>query len=137
MPINRRYPLEVLKEALLDYPAPSRYGITFEYVMIAGENDSITDAKRLVKFLHGIKAKVNLIPMNHFPGSQLSSSEEASIRAFQTYLSDRSIPAPVRYSRGQDVSAACGQLAAKREEEINLSPTEVRRLHKISGQATQ
>lgn len=131
MPINRRYPLEVLKEALLDYPAPSRYGITFEYVMIAGENDSITDAKRLVKFLHGIKAKVNLIPMNHFPGSQLSSSEADSIRAFQTYLSDRSIPAPVRYSRGQDVSAACGQLAAKRQEEVDLPPSEVRRRHKI------
>lgn len=130
MPVNRKYPLQELKQALLEYPAPSRYGITFEYVMIRGENDSILDAKRLVKFLHGIKAKVNLIPMNHFPGSPLSSSEAESIRQFQTYLSDRSIPAPVRYSRGQDVSAACGQLAAKRAAELLMPPTQLRRLRK-------
>jgi 23S rRNA (adenine2503-C2)-methyltransferase len=130
MPVNRKYPLEVLKQALMEYPAPSRYGITFEYVMIQGENDSIADAKKLVKFLHGIKAKVNLIPMNHFPGSTLTTSEAESIRTFQQYLSDRSIPAPVRYSRGQDVSAACGQLAAKRAGEVDMSPIQIRRLRK-------
>ncbi len=131
MPVNRKYPLIDLKKALLEYPAPSRYGITFEYVMIKGENDSVKDAKRLVSFLHGIKAKVNLIPMNHFPGSQMSSADSEQIRAFQTYLSDRSIPAPVRYSRGQDVSAACGQLAAKREEELEMDPRALRRLRSI------
>ncbi|MDP1835330.1 MAG: 23S rRNA (adenine(2503)-C(2))-methyltransferase RlmN [Chlamydiales bacterium] len=130
MPVNRQYPLAELKKALMEYPAPSRYGVTFEYVMIQGENDSIADAKKLVKFVHGIKAKVNLIPMNHFPGSTLSSSEAESIRAFQQYLSDRSIPAPVRYSRGQDVSAACGQLAAKRAGELNMSPIQLRRIRK-------
>jgi len=128
MPVNRKYPLGDLKKTLLNYPAPSRYGITFEYVMIKGENDSIKDAKKLVSFLHGIKAKVNLIPMNHFPGSPMSSAEAEQIKAFQNYLSDRSIPAPVRYSRGQDVSAACGQLAAKREEELALDPRVLRRL---------
>lgn len=132
MPINRRYPLAMLKEALLDYPCPSRYGITFEYVMIRGENDSILHAKKLVKFVHGLKAKVNLIPMNHFPGNVMQAAEAQQISAFQRYLSDRSIPAPVRYSRSQDVSGACGQLAAKREQELDLDPRELRRRRKLS-----
>lgn len=122
MPINRRYPLAELKQALLEYPIHTRHGITFEYVMIRGVNDSIPHAKKLVTFLHGLKAKVNLIPMNPFPGSPMDASHEEAIRSFQQYLSDRSIPAPVRYSRGQDVSAACGQLAAKRREELNMQP---------------
>jgi len=127
MPINRRYPLDELKRALLEYPAPSRYGITFEYIMIDSLNDSIADAKKLVKFVHGLKAKVNLIPMNPFPGIPYKASSPENIRAFQQYLSDRSIPAPVRYSRGPDVSAACGQLAAKRQEELHMDPREVHR----------
>ena len=122
MPINRRYPLSELKQALLDYPIQTRHGITFEYVMIRGVNDSIVHAKKLVRFLHGLRAKVNLIPMNVFPGNPMEASEALSIREFQKYLGDRSIPAPVRYSRGQDVSAACGQLAAKRQEELGLDP---------------
>lgn len=127
MPINRTYSLEALKEALLEYPAPKRYGITFEYVMIEGANDSIQDAKKLVKFLHGLKAKVNLIPINHFPGVEMRASDAERIRQFQTYLTDRSIPAPVRYSRGQDISGGCGQLAAKREDELHLDPRELSR----------
>lgn len=127
MPINRTYDLETLKEALLEYPAPKRYGITFEYVMIKGENDSLQDAKKLVHFLHGMKAKVNLIPINHFPGVNMEPTEAARIREFQTYLTDRSIAAPVRYSRGQDISGGCGQLAAKRENELHLDPRDVAR----------
>lgn len=122
MPVNRKYPLHVLKETLLTYPAPERYGITFEYVMIEGQNDSLEDAKKLVEFLHGINAKVNLIPINHFPGIKMQASSEKRIRDFQLYLTERSIPAPVRYSRGQDVSGGCGQLAAKKEHEINVDP---------------
>jgi 23S rRNA (adenine2503-C2)-methyltransferase len=125
MPVNRTYPLEELKKALLTYPVQTRHGITFEYVMIQGVNDSIVHAKKLVKFLHGLKAKVNLIPMNSHPGSDMVSTDFAQMRIFQKYLSDRSIPAPVRYSRGQDVSAACGQLASKRKDEINLPPRQV------------
>ena len=128
MPVNRKYPLPVLKEALLKYPAPDRHGITFEYVMIAGSNDSLIDAKKLVKFLHGLKAKVNLIPINHFPGMDMLPSQKEALEAFQSYLSTRSIPAPVRYSRGQDISGGCGQLAAKRESELNMDP---RKLHQI------
>ncbi|MBS0629289.1 MAG: 23S rRNA (adenine(2503)-C(2))-methyltransferase RlmN [Verrucomicrobia bacterium] len=127
MPINRTYSLEILKEALLEYPAPKRYGITFEYVMIEGANDSIQDAKKLVRFLHGLKAKVNLIPINHFPGVEMKASDAERIRQFQTYLTERSIPAPVRYSRGQDISGGCGQLAAKHQDELDLDPREVSR----------
>lgn len=130
MPVAKQYPLEVLKKALLDYPVQTRHGITFEYVMIQGENDSIQHAKKLVKFVHGLKAKVNLIPMNAHPGNPMRASEEESLRNFQKYLSDRSIPAPVRYSRGQDVSAACGQLAMKRQEELHLEPHKVARSRK-------
>jgi 23S rRNA (adenine2503-C2)-methyltransferase len=134
MPINRRYPLAELKKTLISYPAPERYGITFEYVMIEGENDSIEDAKKLVSFLHGIKGKVNLIPMNAFPGVAMEASRSETIRTFQKYLTDRSIPAPVRYSRGQDISAACGQLAAKRESELALDPRVIRRRRAQDGE---
>lgn len=125
MPVNKRYPLAELKEALLKYPINTRHGITFEYVMINDVNDSILHAKKLVKFLHGLKAKVNLIPMNAHPGTDMVATSTERLRDFQKYLSDRSIPAPVRYSRGQDVSAACGQLAAKREDELNMKPRQV------------
>jgi len=125
MPVNKQYPLSELKEALLRYPVQTRHGITFEYVMINGVNDSILHAKKLVKFLHGLKAKVNLIPMNPHPGSDMVATDATRMREFQTYLTDRSIPAPVRYSRGQDVSAACGQLASKRKDEIHALPRKV------------
>lgn len=125
MPINKKYPLTALKKALLQYPIQTRHGITFEYVMIKGVNDSVAHAKKLVQFLHGIKAKVNLIPMNSHPGANMLASHEEHIRVFQSYLSERSIPAPVRYSRGQDISAACGQLAAKRKDELHLPPRTV------------
>lgn len=126
MPVNKKYSLEDLKKALLNYPVQTRHGITFEYVMIQGVNDSILHAKKLVKFLHGLKAKVNLIPMNPHPGAtNMVATDFEQMRVFQQYLADRSIPAPVRYSRGQDVSAACGQLAAKRKDEINLPPRTV------------
>ena len=126
MPVNKKYPLDELKKALLEYPVQTRHGITFEYVMIQGVNDSILHAKKLVKFLHGMKAKVNLIPMNPHPGAvNMVATDFDQMRVFQKYLTDRSIPAPVRYSRGQDVSAACGQLAAKRKDEINLPPRTV------------
>jgi 23S rRNA (adenine2503-C2)-methyltransferase len=121
MPINRQYSLDELKKALLEYPA-GRDGITFEYIMLDGINDTIEHAKKLVKFLHGLKAKVNLIPMNAHPGMEWKPSQEKTMREFQKYLAERSIPAPIRYSRGSDVSGACGQLAAKRKEELHLPP---------------
>lgn len=131
MPINKKYSLEALKKVLLEYPVNTRHGITFEYVMINGENDSILHAKKLVKFLHGLKAKVNLIPMNPHPGSEMIATDPIRLKEFQSYLAERSIPAPIRYSRGQDVSAACGQLAAKREEELHMIPRDVAKLRRI------
>lgn len=125
MPVNKRYSLAELKSVLLDYPVQTRNGITFEYVMIDGVNDSLTHARKLVRFLHGLKAKVNLIPMNEHPGSPMKESAAERIRDFQKHLTDRSIPAPVRYSRGQDVSAACGQLAMKKAGELNSAPRSV------------
>lgn len=136
MPINRTYSLKALKEVLLEYPAPERHGITFEYVMIEGVNDSLEDAKKLVSYLHGLKAKVNLIPINHFPGVQMKASSAERLNQFQAYLSQRGIPAPVRYSRGQDISGGCGQLAAKHQEELDMDPRILRRNRAIVKLAT-
>jgi 23S rRNA (adenine2503-C2)-methyltransferase len=135
MPVNRTYNLATLKKALQAYPAPKRYGITFEYVMIEGQNDNIEDAKKLVKFLTGIKSKVNLIPINHFPGLEMKASTAERLETFQKYLSDRSIPAPVRYSRGQDISGGCGQLAAKHEHELHMDPRVLQRERRKSERA--
>jgi 23S rRNA (adenine2503-C2)-methyltransferase len=126
MPINRQYSLEQLKEALLAYPYHPRYGLTFEYILIQGLNDSLEHARKLVHYLKGLKAKVNLIPMNAHPGLSWQASSEETIREFQAFLWSKKIPAPVRYSRGQDVSAACGQLAAKASDEIHLKPSQSR-----------
>ncbi len=115
MPINRRYPLAELMKACRQYPLSPSQRITFEYILIRGVNDSQADAKRLIKLLHGIKAKVNLIPFNEHAGSEYKSPDETSIRAFQTYLLDRQIVAIRRAGKGQDISAACGQLKGKLE----------------------
>lgn len=127
MPINRKFPLSELKKALLEYPLGPRDHFTFEYMLIDGVNDSLQDVKKLVHFLHGLRAKVNLIPMNNHPGSSMKASSLEKIRAFQQYLMKRSIAAPVRCSRGQDISAACGQLAGKHQDEVHLSPQEISR----------
>jgi len=116
MPINRRYPLSELMRACRDYPLAPRQRITFEYILIRGVNDSLDDAKRLVKLLHGVKAKVNLIPFNEHGGSAFRAPEPAAMEAFQTYLLNRDIVAIRRASKGQDISAACGQLKGKLEE---------------------
>lgn len=130
MPINRRYKLERLKEALLKYQKATDKKITIEYILIKDSNCGLQEAKELVRFLHGLQAKVNLIPFNAHPGLPYLRPSDEDIRLFQKYLADRSIPAPVRYSKGLDVSGACGQLAAKHAEEINSKP-ERKRL--ISG----
>ena len=116
MPINKRYPLKTLMEACRQFPLASRQRVTFEYILIRGVNDSQADAKRLVKLLHGIKAKVNLIPFNEHSGSEFQTPDEETIRAFQTYLLDRQIVAIRRAGKGQDISAACGQLKGRIED---------------------
>ncbi len=123
MPINRKYDLESLKESLLHYQKVSGEKITIEYILIRDKNCGRREAKELVRFLHGLKAKVNLIPFNAHPGLPYERPEESDIREFQQYLSDRGYPAPVRYSKGLEVSAACGQLAAKHKDMLDAIPS--------------
>lgn len=111
MPINRKYPLSKLVEACRNYPLRSWEHLTFEYVMLGGVNDSPEDARRVVRLLANLKlAKVNLIPWN--PGElPYRESSAQAIEQFRKILVDRGVPAFVRYSRGRDVMAACGQLS--------------------------
>jgi 23S rRNA (adenine2503-C2)-methyltransferase len=110
MPINRKYPIEKLLEACARYPLRPWEHLTFEYVLLGGFNDSPEDARRVVKLVANLRAKVNLIPWN--PGDlPYEQPDPERIEAFRQILNDKSIPAFVRYSRGQDVMAACGQLA--------------------------
>jgi 23S rRNA (adenine2503-C2)-methyltransferase len=121
MPINKKYPLKELMAACRDYPLGPRQKITFEYILIKGVNDSIADAKRLVKLLHGIRAKINLIPFNEHEGSEFKCPDEETITAFQSYLMQRQIITMRRASKGQDISAACGQLKGKLDKEEQLN----------------
>ena len=110
MPINRKYPLAVLLEACQKYPLRPREYFTFEYVLLGGVNDTPEDARRVVRLLAHIRSKVNLIPWN--PGNLPYRAPTAdSIEEFQRILVEKGVPTFVRYSRGQDVFAACGQLA--------------------------
>ena len=120
MPVNRRYPLAVLLAACRRFPLPPRQRITFEYILIRGVNDSPEDARRLVKLLHGIKAKVNLIPFNEHPESTFRAPTAETLDTFQKYLLDRDIVAIRRASKGQDISAACGQLKGKLDQQRKL-----------------
>ena len=118
MPVNRRYPLAELMKACRQFPLPPHQRITFEYILIRGVNDSQADARRLVRLLHGIKGKVNLIPFNEHAGSEFKAPDEQAIRSFQTYLLDRQIVAIRRAGKGKDISAACGQLKGKLEGQL-------------------
>jgi 23S rRNA (adenine2503-C2)-methyltransferase len=122
MPINKKYPLGVLLEACRNYPLRTWEHITFEYVMLGGVNDAAEDARRVVRLLAPVKrVKVNLIPWN--PGElPYQESSPDRIEEFRRILVERDIPAFVRYSRGRDVMAACGQLALK---EASTSPLPV------------
>jgi 23S rRNA (adenine2503-C2)-methyltransferase len=110
MPINKRYPLKELLAACRRFPLEPRRKITFEYVMLKDVNDSTEDALRLTKLLRGIQCKVNLIPFNPFPKSEFKRPTDATVRGFQKILLDHHFIAPMRDSRGTDISAACGQL---------------------------
>ncbi|HEY6332353.1 MAG TPA: 23S rRNA (adenine(2503)-C(2))-methyltransferase RlmN [Blastocatellia bacterium] len=114
LPINRKYPLADLMEACRKYPLARRERLTFEYVMLDGVNDSAGDARLLVKMLSRVKAKVNLIGHNPSPELEFKSTPGERILAFQRTLTEAGLPAFIRRPRGQDVSAACGQLAARR-----------------------
>ncbi len=114
MPINNKYPLAELLDACRNYPGISDMRrVTFEYVMLKGVNDSDATARELVKILHGIPCKVNIIPFNSWPGSGYECSDAARIDAFARILEDAGLEAPVRRARGADILAACGQLKSE------------------------
>ncbi|GAB4393265.1 MAG: 23S rRNA (adenine(2503)-C(2))-methyltransferase RlmN [Kiloniellaceae bacterium] len=116
MPINKKYPLKLLLDACRNYPGThNARRITFEYVMLKGVNDSEDDARRLIRLLKGIPAKVNLIPFNPWPGSFFECSDKATITRFADILSAAHISSPVRATRGEDILAACGQLKSASE----------------------
>lgn len=114
VPINKKYNLAELLAACKDYTeGESRKKITWEYVMLKGVNDSIEHAKSLVQLISKIPGKINLIPFNEFPGTKFEQSDEADILRFQAYLTKKGMVTTVRKTRGEDISAACGQLVGE------------------------
>jgi 23S rRNA (adenine2503-C2)-methyltransferase len=122
VPINRRYPITELMAACRAYPGLSNAKrITFEYVMLKGVNDSLADAKALIRLLAGIPAKINLIPFNPWPGSSHECSDWEQIERFAEVVNRAGYASPVRTPRGRDIMAACGQL---KSESLKLNARE-------------
>jgi len=117
VPLNRKYPIAELLAACRDYPGLSNARrITFEYVMLKGVNDSLPDAKALVRLLKGIPAKINLIPFNPWPGTRYQCSDWDRIEQFSEIVFNAGYASPVRTPRGRDILAACGQLKSETEK---------------------
>ncbi|MBI5378967.1 MAG: 23S rRNA (adenine(2503)-C(2))-methyltransferase RlmN [Nitrospirae bacterium] len=122
MPLNRRYPIRDLLAACRAYPLPPRRRITFEYVLLSGVNDTPEDARRLVRLLHGLRCKVNLIPFNPLPGAPpvpgfdrgLARPSPEAVDRFRRILIERGLVVFIRESRGREIAAACGQLHTSR-----------------------
>ena len=123
MPINRRYPIEAVLEACRQYRLQPGHRITFEYILIKGVNDSPQNARQLVQLLNPLKAKVNLIPFNTYAGCPYQRPDAATIDHFQDILRQKYVTVMVRKSKGQDISAACGQLYARHLDADPLPPT--------------
>ncbi|MBB4104012.1 23S rRNA (adenine(2503)-C(2))-methyltransferase RlmN [Allorhizobium borbori] len=116
VPINKKYPLKELLDACRAYPGLSNARrITFEYVMLKDINDSLEDAKLLVKLLRGIPAKINLIPFNPWPGTNYQCSDWETIAKFADFINQAGYASPIRTPRGRDILAACGQLKSESE----------------------
>ncbi len=116
MPVNKVYPLAVLLAALKRFPLPGRRKITIEYVLLGELNDTLDDAKRLVRLLSDIPCKINLIPFNSHEGADFKPPTRAALDVFHRYLLDRHFTVITRDSRGSDISAACGQLKGKLDQ---------------------
>jgi 23S rRNA (adenine2503-C2)-methyltransferase len=117
VPLNRKYPIAELMQACRNYPGlTNAKRITFEYVMLKGVNDSLADAKALIKLIKGIPAKINLIPFNPWPGTRHECSEWDQIERFSEYVFKAGYSSPVRTPRGRDILAACGQLKSATEK---------------------
>lgn len=118
MPVNRKYSLKQLIDCCRSLPIPRRKRITFEYVLLRGVNDSVEDARNLVKLLKGIPSKVNVIPFNPHPQSRFQRPSSDEIARFQAVLNNAGVQINIRRPRGDDIQAACGQLQG---EQTNLS----------------
>jgi 23S rRNA (adenine2503-C2)-methyltransferase len=117
VPLNRKYPIAELLDACRNYPGLSNARrITFEYVMLKGVNDSLGDARALVRLLQGIPAKINLIPFNPWPGTRYECSDWEQIEKFSEIVFNAGYASPVRTPRGRDILAACGQLKSATEK---------------------
>jgi 23S rRNA (adenine2503-C2)-methyltransferase len=117
VPLNRKYPIAELMEACRNYPGLSNARrITFEYVMLKGVNDSLSDARALVRLLKGMPAKINLIPFNPWPGTEYECSDWDQIEKFSEIVFSAGYASPVRTPRGRDILAACGQLKSATEK---------------------
>ena len=110
MPINRKYGLKELIEACRRFPLRPREHITFEYVLLAGVNDSVKDAERIARRIHGLRAKINVIPYNDAGVEGFSTPSTGRAGQFRDTLLRYGIPVTIRWSHGQDIGAACGQL---------------------------
>jgi 23S rRNA (adenine2503-C2)-methyltransferase len=126
MPINKRWPISQLLEACRRFPMKNNRRITFEYVMLEGQNDSLENAKELANLLRGMPAKINLIPWNPDPRLPWTRPSERSIERFRNYLSEQRFTTTVRYSKALDVGGACGQLAGHYEHEQAAGAREIR-----------
>ncbi|MDR1614645.1 MAG: 23S rRNA (adenine(2503)-C(2))-methyltransferase RlmN [Campylobacteraceae bacterium] len=118
MPINKAYNIKSIIEAVKKFPIDMRKRVLFEYLMIKGINDSMDSAKKLVKLLNGIKAKVNLIYFNPHAGSEFQRPNEKDVMAFAEFLNSHGLLCTIRQSKGLDISAACGQLKQRLEYEL-------------------
>ena len=117
VPINKKYPINELMKACRDYPGASNARrITFEYVMLKGVNDSLAEAKALVRLLRGVHAKINLIPFNPWPGTIYECSDWEQIEKFSEVIFEAGYASPIRTPRGRDILAACGQLKSDTEK---------------------
>ncbi len=121
MPVNRKHGLAELTDALRRYPLSKRQRITIEYTLIQGVNDSVRDAKEMVELLRGIPVKVNLIPMNPISASDLRAPDTGHVTRFQEELTRRGLSVFIRKTRGDDVAAACGQLAFHGESRRSMA----------------
>jgi 23S rRNA (adenine2503-C2)-methyltransferase len=127
MPVNKKYPIEALLDTIRAYPLEHRRRVTFEYVLLAGVTDSLADAARLSKLLRGIRCKVNIIPWNPHPESDFHRPSDDAIEAFQNECKRLGMPTYLRTPRGDDIDAACGQLALRKDGQT-LVPLRVRKL---------
>jgi len=123
MPINKRHNLEALHKALAAFPLPSRRMITLAYVLLAGVNDTPRHARDLIRFAHGLRVKINLIPFNPYPGAAFERPSNEAVQAFQEVLAGTHLTVIVRDSKGQDIGAACGQLAGQALDEQPAADT--------------